>query len=193
MQGLKGCMDMKKLLFALLAAGSLATTHATVIEWSASNDLGGGFLDYGWHDNVYTGLVTDVAYNNGSLSVFDALELKYAVIDLNADKFYLSTTNRPALGGALLTASFGFDVNTSNFQTAAGYTLSDISINNTIHSQALTEFAADVAVDPAATYKFSFINPVGNGQLASVPEPTTIGLMGMGILGLAFGLRRRKH
>ena len=185
---------MKNLLLALLAAGSLATTaHSTVIEWSAVNDQGGLVLDYGWHDNVFTGLVTDVAYNDGSLSFFDALELKFAVIDLNTDKFYLSTTNRPQLGGALFTADFGFNINTTNFQTAAGYTLSNISINNTINSKALTEFGADVANDPSAVYKFSFINPVGNGQLASVPEPTTLGLMGMGIFGLmGMGIRRRK-
>jgi hypothetical protein len=184
-------IQVKKLLLAFLLA-AVASTQATVIEWSASNDLGGGFPDAVFHDGVFTGFVTDVAYNNGAISTSDALEFKFAVIDLNTNMFYLSTNNAAAAATAVLSANFGFDISSSNFQTVTGYTLTNLVVNNTIGSIALDEFAQAILVAPAAQYKFSFIAPVGNGQLATVPEPTTLGLMGLGILGLAIGARRRK-
>ncbi len=181
---------MKKLLLALLTAG-IASTQAAVIEWTTSNDVGFG-ADALFHDGIYSGKISDVAYDDGGISISDWVVGKYAIINLNTNMFFLSTTNNPASTGAFLTASFGFDITAANFGTATGYTLTGVSVDVSSGSQALTEFAAAIAIAPAATYKFSFISPLGNGQVASVPEPTTIGLMGLGILGLAFGVRRRK-
>ncbi len=187
---------MKKLLLAALLTAGVASVNATVINWSDVTDAGpsAGTGDWVLADGVYTGTIGLVKYNNGSFSGVDALHNKFALIDLNANKFYLATNSNPAALDIVLSADFGFDVTEANFESIGqGYTLGGLVINNTIGSAALAEFALAAAIDPEAKYKFSLIDGLGNGQVATVPEPGTLGLMGLGMLTLAFAARRRKQ
>src|SRR4051794_6219182 len=103
---------MKNLLLALLLG--VGASQATVINWSDVND-DGQLSDWAFSDGYYTGKIGAVKYNNGVLSNSDALNGLFSVIDLNADKFYLSTSNVPAgFGTILFTGDFGFDITVAN-------------------------------------------------------------------------------
>ena len=185
---------MKKLIAILGFAASLS--QATIIHWSFSNDTK-QLLDAKAGDGIYTGKVDAIEFLSGELSISgDGVLNQYAIIDLNTNKFYISTTNDPAnmAANALITGSFQFDINNGSLSTGAdGYILTDVTVNNTIGSAALAEFAEILKTYPGATYTFSAQGKMGNGQLGTVPEPTTMGLMGMGLLGLMAARRRKRN
>ncbi|MBW8889560.1 MAG: PEP-CTERM sorting domain-containing protein [Fibrobacteres bacterium] len=186
---------MQKLLAILALSAGLS--QATVIHWSASNDSK-SLADAVANDSIYTGYVDLVEFNDGSFSSIwstpDPLLGKYVVMNTKTDMFYISTSNAPAsiASNALFSASFDFDLNSSNLSTANGYVLGNISINNTIGSAGLTEFAQTEAIYPDAQYTFSAQGSFGNGQLGTVPEPTSLGLMGLGLIGFGLFIRRKK-
>lgn len=188
---------MKTLLAALFLCASLS--QATIIQWSGSNDQKrNGSADLVANDGIYTGQVMDVVYQNGDLNFSDALIGKFTLININTNKFYISTSKSPLipLANILFTGDFATDITASNIDQ--NYTLGNIVINNTIGSQALTEFASVVSQYPTGAYTFSIIqdskgNKIGSGEVATVPEPTTLGLFGLGLLSLgAVAFRRRK-
>ncbi len=183
-------------LFAILAL-SAGLSQATVIHWSASNDTK-SLADAQAHDSLYTGIVDLIEFNDGSISSIwstpDPLLGKYVVMNAATNMFYISTSNAPATiaSNALFTASFDFDLTTANLSTSDGYLLGNIVIHNSIGSAGLTEFAQTEALYPGASYTFSSQGSFGNGQLGTVPEPTSLGLMGLGLLGFGLFIRRKK-
>lgn len=186
---------MKKVLMILSMAVGLS--QATVIHWSASNDSK-SLADAVAGDGIYTGYVDLIEFNDGSTSSIwstpDPLLGKYVIMNTNTDMLYVSTSNAPAsiASNALLTAHFQLDLTSANLGTSDGYLLNDIVLNNTIGSAAVAEVAQTVALYPGVTYTFSAQGSFGNGQLGTVPEPTTLGLMGLGLLSLALVARRKK-
>jgi hypothetical protein len=192
---------MKKLILALALA--LGSTQATVIDWTASNDDGKA-ADPTASDLYYTGVVSQILFENGDFApynVSDVLIGQLTVIDVNNDMFYI-TKKAPdaylAPASILLSGKFVQDLSTVGITTNVAYELTNVQVFNTIGSAALTEFASLLAGNNGATYTFSMQKTLsgfnnGSGEIASVPEPTTLGLMGLGLLG--FGLaavRRRK-
>jgi hypothetical protein len=186
---------MNKLLAILALTAGLS--HATVIHWSASNDSK-SLADAKANDGIYTGIVDLIEFNDGSVgsiwSTPDALLGKYVIMDASSNMFYISTSNAPGsiADNALFTASFNFDLNATNLTTSDGYLLGNIAINNSIGSAGLTDFAQTEALYPGATYTFSSQGAYGNGQLGTVPEPTSLGLMGLGLIGFGLFIRRKK-
>jgi hypothetical protein len=187
---------MQKLLAILALSAGLS--QATVIHWSASNDSK-ALADAKANDGLYTGIVDLVEFNDGSFSSIwstpDPLLGKYVIMDASTNMFYISTSNVPATvaSNAVFSASFNFDLNSSNLSTSDGYLLANVSINNTIGSAGLTEFAQTEATYPGATYTYSSQGSFGNGQLGTVPEPTSLGLMGLGLIGFGLFIRRKKN
>jgi hypothetical protein len=186
---------MNKILMILGLAVGLS--QATVIHWSGSNDVK-SLADAKAGDGFYTGYVDLIEMNDGSdrsaWSETDPLLSKFVIMDLNADKLYITTSNAPGSIGssALVTADFLIDLNTNDLGTSEGYQLRNIVVNNTIGSAALAEFKNTVELYPGAVYTFSSQGSFGNGQVGTVPEPTTLGLMGLGLLGLGLAARRKK-
>ena len=180
---------MKKLLIALLSTAAL--TQAAIIHFDYSNDSK-FFADAAKNDGIYTGYVTFVELNNGELTLSDALVGKLAVIDINSDKFYLTGNAANPGAGSLFSADFNFNLTAANMGTSDGYTLNNLAFNNSIASVALAEVETAAALAPHATYTFSSQGLGGNGQLTSVPEPASMGLMGMGLLGMAVAAYSRK-
>ena len=185
---------MKKLLLALFVA-TTTLSQATTIQWTKTNDAG-TLSDIVSTDGFYTGKIDLVTFDNGTADdESDALIGKYVIIDVNSDMFYISTSKAPAnlASAAVFTGAFGFDLTVAGLSTAAGYTLSDIVVNNSVSSAALTEFASVLETYPSALYTFSMQQNYGNGQVGTVPEPTTMGLFGLGLIGMAIVARRRKN
>jgi hypothetical protein len=186
---------MRKLFLAALALAA-TVADATTIQWTKTNDAG-ALSDIMNTDGLYTGKIDLVTFNDGVADdETDALIGKYVVIDVNPDKFYISTSKLPAnvVSTALFTGSFGFDLTAATLGTASGYTLTDLAFNNTVSSAALAEFSSAITENPTALYTFSLQQGYGNGQVSgAVPEPATMGLFGLGLMALAFGVRRRKR
>lgn len=187
---------MKKILTILgLAAG---LSNATIIHWSASNDAQ-SIADSKAADGIYTGYIDLIEFTDGGVSSAwsnpDPLLNKFLIMDINTDMLYVSTSNVPGaiVGSALLSAQFApLDLTAANLNTASGYTLKNVTINNSIGSAALNDFAATLAQYPGADYTFSSQGNYGNGQLGTVPEPASLGLMGLGLLGMGLMIRRKK-
>lgn len=186
---------MKKVLMILGLAVGLS--QATVIHWSASNDSK-SLADAVAGDGLFTGYIDLIELNDGSTSSLwstpDAMLGKFVIMNVNTDKLYVTTSNAPGslASSALITADFSIDLTASNLGTSDGYKLTNFVFNNSIGSAALSEFATTVATYPGGAYTYSGQGSFGNGQLGTVPEPTTLGLMGLGLLSLGLAARRKK-
>ena len=185
---------MKKLLMIL--GLSVGLSQATVIHWSGSNDAK-ALADAKAGDGLYTGYIDLIELNDGTAfsqwSTPDAMLNKFVIMDVNADKLYITTSNAPgSIASALISADFMIDLTVNDLATSDGYQLTNLTFNNTIGSAALAEFQTTVQTYPSAIYTFSSQGSFGNGQLGTVPEPTTLGLMGLGLLSLGLVARRKK-
>lgn len=116
---------------------------------------------------LYTSAATNVGLENKYTFAFTGAVLQpntdYYVVP-NGGSWYWNTGSPAAPEG----------------QNSSGYTYT-----RTVESQAQTTTPAGPWVDPASSNRYSV-------TLTAVPEPSTVGLAGVGILGVAVMKRRRK-
>lgn len=113
--------------------------------------------------------------------------------DINADNFGTTGTYSLSWTGGQVPATFDFVIGLKASTDAALYIFDDELINTTPSSS-------------GGTYEISFTNPGGQtpalsnitlfgreGNGGVVPEPASLGILGIGLIGLGWAVRRRKQ
>ncbi len=192
---------MKKFLGILASMSLLAiSSQATVISFEYGN--------FNANQTVYSGAkVTSATSNNGTRECLLAMYFPIAGCVAPTDNIFFSPADviidvSGGLGQDFLKIQQGSTVLLEGFFTTdltsiatGNYSLAPVNFTLGV-SNIIDEFAAQYLISPGAAIAFSLVsdgqNLSGNGQLASVPEPTAFGLLGLGLLGLGF-IRRRKN
>jgi hypothetical protein len=190
--GFGGLSDLGNNLITSLSPGSIG-------GGPSDNDFGSWGLTFGFNDLVGMWTGTGFVYTSGTISMFYYEDTIAAMTDL-IPLFDLNITSGGDAGAN--TALTGFlnnfgatDINgvsTGNvFNSTLGSFGDYIGLGNSVY------FTADQNTDPLTGLVFvggvAEVSGEHDGSLAfSVPEPASIAILGLGLLGLA-GARRRKN
>ncbi len=116
-----------------------------------------------------------------------------AIVDANYDP--TSNSDRPLWQNAVA-GNFGTGVDATGFQGGGseigGYGFSNFVTANSITDANLYQYLGDWGVDTTNHTAWVITNHDGQYGVVVVPEPTSLGLLGIGALGL-LGRRRRKN
>lgn len=174
---------MIRSLFGLIAVIGLGSTaQAAYIPATWTDHVNGGVTLNGGDSITYSHDISD-DFNAGSDLVTDFL-LSIDLYDDKQDKWYdleAAFVDVPGLLGDTVVLNFGNDA----YQGWSVAGLVELNLFGTL-TVSITSLFGD--------FVFGGSDLVANGyaNASSVPEPATLGLLGMGLLGIAAGSRRRK-
>ena len=146
----------------------------------------------GWYGNSQTITVGDAGYNNatGGYSVADGQPV--AVLARFYDRNNSGTFNTASLyvdGNLADGINFSTPI-VSEFDFSSAFSsISAIRLGADPTGSGETRYYDNIVV---ATTQQDALDVLSNGQIAAVPEPSTLGLAGLGGLGMLWKLRRRK-
>lgn len=180
---------MKRIFAFVLLAFGFASAHAVPTTWSESLDYGSGqYIGKGKSFTYTHDLTTD-----GFLPSIDTIYDFYLSIDLADDERYDSFEwafiDLPGLLGDATVVSFDLSEDFGGGVSLLGL----LELNSfgtltvTIQSINLLGIGGDFNLVS------STLTAVGDGKSANVPEPGALGLLGIGLVGIALSKRRRKQ
>jgi hypothetical protein len=184
-------MNLKHLFFGALAAiGLSATANAAYVPatWTDAYDVGTGVYIGSGDKYEYFHDITFDGFNVGQ----DLVTSFYVTIDLfdddKKDSIEIGTIDIPGLLGDRLVYNFGVKTFTGSIlgllELNAYGTLS-VTISSLIGDFV---FGGSTLVANGLAYTSGTVTPPST----EVPEPATLGIFGLGLLGVAFAARRRR-
>lgn len=180
--GLDGVTAMLRKILGFVALAAISSAaNATFVPAEWTDSVGGSALVDKAHSYTYTHYIDDGAngFNAGS-DVAAIFNLRLNVYDDASDSWFEGESGNISIGGY---SSYGF-----SFLGLGAYIAGLIELN---------DFGSLTVTINSTSGDFMF----GGSQLwvggfrdtsTSVPEPATLGLMGLGLLGVGFSARRRK-
>lgn len=172
--------------FVLLAVGFATAARADYIPatWTDNANIGSGVYIRDYQSYTYTHDLRD----NGFRPLTDWISGFHLSINLADDRSglelpELAFVNLPGLGGDGFVTNFGL-----SGQEFGGWSVLGLLQLNVLGT--LTVTISSLTGD--FNLVGSTLTATGQAYVASVPEPGALGLLGIGLMGMAFSMRRRK-